>query len=68
MTEDENQLGLADMRVVLKHVAPRAPLEALIETQDWLLEHRKKVLRRVPLRADLLLEALLVRWQALLPR
>jgi len=68
MTEDEQQLGLADMRVVLQHVAPRAPLDALIETQDWLLEHRKKVLRRVPLRADLLLEALLVRWQALLPR
>jgi DNA polymerase-3 subunit delta' len=40
----------------------------LLETQDWLLEHRQKVLRRAPLRADLLLEGLLVRWQALLPR
>ncbi len=68
MTEDESQLGLADMRIVLKHVAPRAPLALLLETQDWLLEHRQKVLRRVPLRADLLLEGLLVRWQALLPR
>lgn len=68
MTEDDSQLGLADMSVVLKHVAPRAPLALLLETQDWLLEHRQKVLRRVPLRADLLLEGLLVRWQALLPR
>lgn len=68
MTEDESQLGLADMSIVLKHVAPRAPLQRLLETQDWLLEHRQKVLRRVPLRADLLLEGLLVRWQALLPR
>lgn len=67
MTEDESQLGLSDMRVVLKHVAPRASLALLLETQDWLLEHRQKVLRRVPLRADLLLEGLLVRWQALLP-
>ena len=68
VTEDESALGLADMAVVLKHVAPRAPLALLLQTQDWLLEHRQKVLRRVPLRADLLLEALLVRWQALLPR
>ncbi len=68
MTEDDSELGLADMAVVLKHVAPRAPLALLLETQDWLLEHRQKVLRRVPLRADLLLEGLLVRWQALLPR
>ena len=68
MTEDESQLGLPDMQVVLKHLAPRAPLELLLETQNWLLEHRQKVLRRVPLRPDLLLEALLVRWQALLPR
>lgn len=68
MTEDETQLGLPDMRVVLKHVASRAALTALLETQDWLLEHRQKVLRRVPLRADLLLESLLLRWQALLPR
>ena len=67
MTEDESQLGLSDMNVVLKHVAPRASLALLLETQDWLLEHRQKVLRRVPLRADLLLEGLLVRWQALLP-
>ena len=68
MTEDASQLGLSDMSVVLKHVAPRAPLALLLETQDWLLEHRQKVLRRVPLRADLLLEGLLIRWQALLPR
>lgn len=68
MTEDEEQLGLPDMRIVLKHVAPRTSLELLLEMQDWLLEHRQKVLRRVPLRADLLLEGLLVRWQALLPR
>ena len=68
MTEDDSQLGLPDMRVVLQHVAPRAPLALLLETQDWLLEHRQKVLRRAPLRADLLLEGLLVRWQALLPR
>ncbi|MDY0205940.1 MAG: DNA polymerase III subunit delta' [Pseudomonas sp.] len=68
ITEDDSQLGLTDMAVVLKHVAPRAPLAQLLETQDWLLEHRQKVLRRVPLRADLLLEGLLVRWQALLPR
>ena len=67
MTEDESQLGLSDMRVVLKHVAPRASLALLLETQDWLLEHRQKVLRRAPLRADLLLEGMLVRWQALLP-
>lgn len=68
MTEDETQLGLADMAVVLQHVAPRVPLESLLATQDWILEHRQKVLRRVPLRADLLLEGLLLRWQALLPR
>lgn len=68
ITEDDTELGLPDMSVVLKHVAPRAPLTALLETQDWLLEHRQKVLRRVPLRADLLLEGLLVRWQMLLPR
>lgn len=68
VSEDEDQLGLADMRMVIQHVAPRAPLTALLDTQDWLLEHRQKVLQRVPLRADLLLEALLVRWQALLPR
>ena len=68
VTTDDSALGLPDMAVVLKHVAPRAPLATLLQTQDWLLEHRQKVLRRVPLRADLLLEGLLVRWQALLPR
>lgn len=68
VTEDEQQLGLPDMGIVIKHVAPRAPLTALLDTQDWLLEHRQKVLQRVPLRADLLLEGLLVRWQGLLPR
>ncbi|HZJ96105.1 MAG TPA: DNA polymerase III subunit delta' [Thiopseudomonas sp.] len=68
VTEDEQHLGLSDMRIVIKHVAPRAPLNVLLATQDWLLEHRQKVLQRVPLRADLLLEGLLVRWQGLLPR
>lgn len=57
-----------EMAAVIKFVAPKANLENLLDMQNWLLEHRQKVLKRVPLRADLLLEALLGRWLTLLPR
>ncbi|MFF7706818.1 DNA polymerase III subunit delta' [Pseudomonas sp. NPDC007930] len=65
LTEDENGLGLSDMRKVLQYLAQKSPQGRVLETQDWVLQHRQKVLGKANLNRALLLEALLVRWAAL---
>ena len=42
--------------------------QAVFELQDWIHEKRHKLLRRAPLRQDLLLESLLTRWLELIRR
>lgn len=66
LTQNTVDLGLQDMQPVLGHMAKFVQAEQLIETHSWILERRNKLLRRAPLRADLLLESLLVRWMGLI--
>jgi len=66
LTQNTQDLGLEDMRPVLGHMAKFVQPAQLTETQHWILERRNKLLRRAPLRADLLLESMLVRWLALI--
>ena len=61
-------LRSTDMAVVLGFLAKHAEITEINQTQQWVLAERQKVLQHVPLRADLLLESLLIRWQALLRR
>lgn len=68
LTEDEVELGLADMQPVLKYMAGRVSAAALVELHEWILERRVKLLRRAPLRQDLLFESLLGQWLALMQR
>lgn len=68
LTQDMPLLENNSMFPVIKYLAEKTQLEPLIEVQNWLLDHRQKVLKRVPLRADLLFESLLYRWLGLLPR
>ncbi|MGO2453333.1 DNA polymerase III subunit delta' [Pseudomonas taetrolens] len=62
LTQDEEGLGLADMRKVLQYLAQKAPQEKVLSIQDWILAQRQKVLGKANLNRDLLLEALLVQW------
>lgn len=65
MACDEAELGAADMQKVLQYLAQKSSQQKVIALQDWLLEHRQKVLGKANLNRVLLLEALLVQWATL---
>ncbi len=65
MAGDEAELGAADMQKVLQYLAQKSSRQKVIALQDWLLEHRQKVLGKANLNRVLLLEALLVQWATL---
>jgi len=65
MAGDEAELGAADMQKVLQYLAQKSSQQKVIALQDWLLEHRQKVLGKANLNRVLLLEALLVQWATL---
>lgn len=65
---EEEASSLAEMQPVLGYMARFAQLEAVFALQDWIHEKRHKLLRRAPLRQDLLLESLLTRWLELIQR
>ncbi|WP_263262881.1 DNA polymerase III subunit delta' [Pseudomonas entomophila] len=65
LTQDEDGLGLSDMRKVLQYLAQKSPTGKIVAAQDWLLQHRQKVLSKANLNRVLLLETLLVSWLAL---
>lgn len=65
MSGDEDKLGAPQMAKVIRYLAERTPLPAVLELQDWLLAERQKVLGKANLNRALLLEALLVRWASL---
>lgn len=56
------------MHKVIGYMATRTPLQRLLAVQDWLLEHRQKVMNKANLNRNLLLEALLVQWAELIRR
>ena len=62
LTQNEADLGLADMQPVLKYAAGFIETNACLQLHAWILERRIKLLRRAPLRQELLLESLLVQW------
>ena len=65
LTQDEEGLGLADMRKVLQYLAQKTPQDKVLSIQDWILVQRQKVLGKANLNRELLLEALLVQWASL---
>lgn len=65
LASDEAGLGLDDMAKVIQYLGQKAPTTRVLALQDWLLEHRQKVLNKANLNRVLLLEALLVRWASL---
>ncbi len=65
LTEDEAGLGLEDMRKVLQYLAQQTPQDKVLNTQDWILAQRQKVLGKANHNRVLLLEALLVQWAGL---
>ena len=65
LTQDEDGLGLEDMRKVLQYLAQKTPQDKVLNIQDWILAQRQKVLGKANLNRDLLLEALLVQWASL---
>ena len=65
LTEDEEGLGLGDMRKVVQYLAQKSPQAQVLVLQDWILQQRQKVLGKANLNRTLLLEALLVSWAAL---
>jgi DNA polymerase-3 subunit delta' len=65
LTEDEEGLGLADMRKVLQYLAQKTAQSRVLEIQDWILAQRQKVMSKANLNRVLLLEALLVQWAAM---
>nr|WP_306466490.1 DNA polymerase III subunit delta' [Pseudomonas sp. HD6421] len=62
LTEDEEGLGLADMRKVVQYLAQKSRQAKVLEVQAWILEQRQKVLGKANLNRVLLLEALLAHW------
>ncbi|WP_426141674.1 DNA polymerase III subunit delta' [Pseudomonas sp. DWP3-1-2] len=68
LTEDEEGLGLADMRKVLQYMAQKTTQAKILDIQDWILAQRQKVMSKANLNRVLLLEALLVQWAALPPQ
>lgn len=67
LTRDEAELGGEDMAKVVQYLGDKAPMERVLNLQEWLIAHRQKVLAKANLNRVLLLEALLVQW-ASLPR
>ncbi|WP_426111530.1 DNA polymerase III subunit delta' [Pseudomonas sp. DSP3-2-2] len=65
LTEDEEGLGLADMRKVLQYMAQKSNQGKVLDIQDWILAQRQKVMSKANLNRVLLLEALLVQWAGL---
>ena len=65
LTQDEQGLGLQDMRKVLQYLAQKSAQAKVLNIQDWILAQRQKVLSKANLNRVLLLEALLVQWAAL---
>ena len=65
LTGDESGLGAEDMHKVLQYLAQKGSRHKVLHMQDWLLEHRQKVLGKANLNRVLLLEALLVQWASL---
>jgi DNA polymerase-3 subunit delta' len=65
LTEDEDGLGLADMRKVIQYLAQKSSQDKILNIQDWILAQRQKVLSKANLNRVLLLEALLVQWASL---
>ena len=66
LTQDEEGLGLPDMRKVVQYLAQKSPQGKVLAIQDWILEQRQRVLGKANLNRVLLLEALLASW-AMLP-
>ncbi|MCU1733838.1 MULTISPECIES: DNA polymerase III subunit delta' [unclassified Pseudomonas] len=66
LTQDEDGLGLADMRKVVQYMAQKSSQAKVLDIQDWILAQRQKVLSKANLNRVLLLEALLASW-AMLP-
>jgi DNA polymerase-3 subunit delta' len=62
LTQDEEGLGLSDMRKVLQYLAQKSAQGKVLSIQDWILAQRQKVLAKANLNRVLLLEALLVSW------
>lgn len=65
LSQDEESLGLADMRKVLQYMANKSAQTKVLAVQDWVLAQRQKVLAKANLNRVLLLEALLVQWASL---
>ncbi|MEE5116809.1 DNA polymerase III subunit delta' [Pseudomonas alliivorans] len=65
LTQDEEGLGLGDMRKVVQYLAQKSPRDKVLEIQDWVLAQRQKVMSKANLNRVLLLEALLVQWAGL---
>jgi DNA polymerase-3 subunit delta' len=65
LTEDEEGLGLADMRKVVQYLAQKSTRSKVLDLQDWILAQRQKVMSKANLNRVLLLEALLVQWAGL---
>nr|WP_256667342.1 MULTISPECIES: DNA polymerase III subunit delta' [unclassified Pseudomonas] len=65
LTQDEQGLGLQDMRKVVQYLAQKSSQPKVLSIQDWILAQRQKVLSKANLNRVLLLEALLVQWAAL---
>lgn len=66
LTEDEEGLGLNDMRKVVQYLAQKSGQSKVLDIQDWILAQRQKVMAKANLNRVLLLEALLASW-AMLP-
>ena len=65
LTQDEQGLGLADMRKVIQYLAQKTAQDKVLNIQDWILAQRQKVMSKANLNPALLLEALLVQWASL---
>lgn len=65
LTQDEEGLGLTDMRKVIQYLAQKAGQDKVLNIQDWILAQRQKVMSKANLNRVLLLEALLVQWVGL---
>lgn len=65
LTQDEQGLGLADMRKVVQYLAQKSRQASVLDTQTWILQQRQKVLGKANLNRALLLEALLAQWAQL---
>jgi DNA polymerase-3 subunit delta' len=65
LTQDEEGLGLSDMRKVVQYLAQKSSQDKVLAMQDWVLAQRQKVMSKANLNRVLLLEALLVQWAGL---